>query len=129
MGFQLVLKYGLWFSAANEVKHKELTNLPQVKNYILFLSPEVIELKKFPVQVGRSSENNLIINNGAASRKHALITCKGWFKKQYFLVDVGSSEGTQIQRGKNKILVNSAPVELKKGDLILIGLCGLEVLI
>jgi ABC-type multidrug transport system ATPase subunit/pSer/pThr/pTyr-binding forkhead associated (FHA) protein len=65
--------------------------------------------------IGRSPENDIVLDHPAVSRKHAQIVQKG-AGDIYILEDLGSSNGTYV----NGIKVVQ-PVTLKKGDIIHIG--------
>lgn len=60
-------------------------------------------------QIGRGPGNDLIINDNRASRNHAEIRLKG--DKLYYLVDLGSSNGTMLNGRRVTI-----PSALKSGD-------------
>ncbi len=64
--------------------------------------------------IGRSSENHLILSGEGISRRHALIHNQG--NDGYWIVDLGSSNGTQVN---NRPVAR--PLKLATGDLIRIG--------
>ena len=73
-----------------------------------------------PCTIGRAPENQIILNDGRASRYHAHIKFKDG---AYLLVD-GVGEGEQIKRSANKVFVNGQPrleQRLTDGDQIIIG--------
>lgn len=61
--------------------------------------------------MGRGSGNDLVINDSRASRNHAVIRLQG--DKLYYLVDLGSSNGTLLNGRRVTI-----PLALKSGDEI-----------
>jgi adenylate cyclase len=77
------------------------------------------------ITIGRSKENDIILNDRRVSRKHAFIFTAG---KEFKVVD-GFIEKGQLLRSVNHVFVNGAPMleaELKNGDLIVIGESRLE---
>ena len=69
--------------------------------------------------LGRSLGNTVIIDDEYSSNEHALIT---WLDKQWWLEDLGSSNGTLV----NDLPINKATV-ITNGDLITIGETQLRV--
>lgn len=63
--------------------------------------------------IGRGPQNDLVVNNGKASRNHAVIRLQG--DKAYYLLDLGSSNGTLLNGRRVTI-----PSALKTGDEIFI---------
>ncbi len=74
----------------------------------------VEECRKFPLTIGRSNVNDVIILDERASRTHAQIEALP--DGGYRLVDLGSRNGTLL----NDVLVKAA-VRLKDGDTVTIG--------
>jgi adenylate cyclase len=77
------------------------------------------------ITIGRSKENDVILNDRRVSRKHAFIFTAG---TEFKVVD-GFIENGQLFRSVNHVFVNGAPIleaELKSGDLIVIGESRLE---
>lgn len=74
---------------------------------------DATQLKR--VTIGRTQANDYPIKDPTVSRKQAVIE---WRVDHWALVDVGSSNGTFVNR---KVLVNDHPVRLQNGDLIRIG--------
>ena len=74
--------------------------------------------KKYPLKgastIGRSSRNTVVLSDEQLSRKHALIQMQGG--GEYWLVDLGSSNGTFLNRRRI-----SRPSVLKPGDFIQMG--------
>jgi pSer/pThr/pTyr-binding forkhead associated (FHA) protein len=75
-------------------------------------APVTLQLSEDVVAIGRSKENNIVLKNIKASRRHARIERIG---ATYQITDLGSGNGTKVN-GK-KIDFQS----LKKGDEIAIG--------
>jgi adenylate cyclase len=77
------------------------------------------------ITIGRAKENDIVLNDRRASRRHAFIfTAENNFK----LVD-GSIEDGKLVRSVNHVYVNGAPVleaALKNGDVFVIGESRLE---
>jgi two-component system cell cycle response regulator len=65
-----------------------------------------------PIEMGRGSENYIVLNNDSVSRKHCRIEKRG---KQYHLTDLESTNGTYV----NDQLVDD--VQLRRGDQIKVG--------
>lgn len=63
--------------------------------------------------IGRSEHNDIVVTGSFVSHEHACIT---YYKNQYYLSDLGSTNGTYLN--DEKIL---AEVPLKDGDVIQIG--------
>lgn len=70
------------------------------KEYIIGKSPEQAD---FPV-----------LDNRAVSRRHA---CFSWEEDEYFICDLGSSNGTYLQGER---LLEGNPVKLRDGDLVML---------
>ncbi len=94
-----------------------------VSSFFLSQPPRItVKLKSRPLKsytftgkqlsIGRSSENDIVIDNLSVSRKHAVILSK---KDGYILNDLGSKNGTYVNGEK----VDGT--ELKSGDCITIG--------
>jgi adenylate cyclase len=70
--------------------------------------------------IGRSNENNIVLNDRRVSRKHAHVTADG---ERFRLVD-GYYEGGALKRSVNHVFVNGSPVlekQLEQGDNVVIG--------
>jgi hypothetical protein len=68
------------------------------------------ELKRFTV--GRVPENDILMNDYAISRSHALVEIRG---ESYYLKDLGSSNGTFV----NGRLIDDRGTLLKDGDSVI----------
>ncbi len=76
--------------------------------------PDGIFYPLYPVTtLGRSPANDVIINDDYTSSEHARIS---WLDSQWWLEDLGSSNGTYI----NDLPINKATV-ITNGDLITVG--------
>ncbi|MCA9602302.1 MAG: diguanylate cyclase [Polyangiales bacterium] len=64
------------------------------------------------VEMGRGSENSIVLNNDSVSRRHCRIEKRG---KHYHLIDLESTNGTYV----NDQLVDD--VQLRRGDQIKVG--------
>ncbi|MDD2707849.1 MAG: adenylate/guanylate cyclase domain-containing protein [Verrucomicrobiae bacterium] len=69
--------------------------------------------------MGRGTGNDLVLQDTMASRTHAVIRQQS--DKNYYLVDLGSSNGTFLNNRRVTI-----PVALKNSDAIQIGNCHIE---
>ena len=72
---------------------------------------EEFNLEKGLINIGRSQENEVVIDNIAVSRKHAQIELKG---TNYVLRDLNSSNGTFL----NGVHIDANDHPLNEGDLI-----------
>jgi adenylate cyclase len=75
--------------------------------------------------IGRSKENDIILNDRRVSRKHARITAENG---KFIIVD-GSIENGELVRSVNHVFVNGSPMlekPLERGDVIVIGESKLE---
>ena len=72
---------------------------------------EEFNLEKGLISIGRSKENEVVIDNIAVSRKHAQIELKG---TNYVLRDLNSSNGTFL----NGVHIDANDHPLNEGDLI-----------
>src|SRR6185437_5923215 len=73
---------------------------------------EVLKLEGSAWKVGRSSDNEIVINDSAISRKHLELVKKD---AQFFVIDHGSSNGTKI----NGVDIEpTAPQLLESGDVL-----------
>ncbi len=72
---------------------------------------EEFNLEKGLIDIGRSKENEVVIDNIAVSRKHAQIELKG---TNYVLRDLNSSNGTFL----NGVHIDANDHPLNEGDLI-----------
>ena len=66
--------------------------------------------------VGRDATNEIVINDAEISRRHARLTFQGG---KYVLEDLGSTNGTFVNRGPRLLPGNKHP--LKHGDEIIVG--------
>jgi hypothetical protein len=95
-------------------------------------SPLVLEIRKHKnnafqrgVTVGRTSNNDLVVDDGSVSRFHA------WFQQdrdsgQWSVADAGSKNGTRV--GRNR-LAPKKPVALRGGDRLRFGKVGATFLL
>lgn len=67
------------------------------------------------ITIGRSSDNDVIIDNKLASRHHAIIQR---IKDSFYLKDIGSTNGTHLN---GQLISVDTYVKLHKGDRISIG--------
>ncbi|HEX6124940.1 MAG TPA: adenylate/guanylate cyclase domain-containing protein [Pyrinomonadaceae bacterium] len=77
--------------------------------------------------IGRAKENDIVLNDRRASRKHAQL---GGDEKRFRIID-GSFENGVLTRSVNHVFVNGAPTlekDLVSGDIIVIGESRLEYL-
>ena len=77
------------------------------------------------ITIGRAVENEIILNDRRASRRHAFIFTAG---SEFKVVD-GSVEDGKLIRSVNHVYVNGTPVleaELRNGDVVVIGESRLE---
>lgn len=82
-------------------------------SYLQFNNQKVELVAK--LSIGRSPDNNIVIDNKLASRHHAIIQK---IKEAYFLKDDNSTNGTRI----NDVLIpKDKYVKLNRGDRITIG--------
>jgi pSer/pThr/pTyr-binding forkhead associated (FHA) protein len=119
-----------WFHQNNLTDNKNLISKPQIKNSIEFVEPHIIKIKRFPVTIGRKDDNNIVISNMAISKKHAEIIKRGLIFKDYFIRDLGSTDGTTITKngGKTIIRVTRDYVKLDSGDKIHLSRIILDIL-
>jgi len=82
---------------------------------------EQFNLEKETINIGRSKENDIVIDNIAVSRKHAQIEHKEG--SGYVLRDLHSSNGTFL----NGVQIDANDHELRDGDVI--GLAKFEILV
>ncbi len=91
-----------------------------MKKEIKFIDPlgKVLlqmELKKFPIKLGRSSENEIVLNHPSISRVHCLIEKRG---NDIVLVDNGSVNGIKVSGQKVSQVVLSKNSNFKLGELV-----------
>lgn len=70
--------------------------------------------------IGRSNENNIVLNDRRVSRKHAHVTADG----EHFRIVDGYYEDGALKRSVNHVFVNGSPVlekQLDQGDNVVIG--------
>ena len=88
-------------------------------SYLVFNKKKVLLVAK--ISIGRSSDNDIVVDNKLASRHHALIQK---IKDAYFIKDDGSTNGTFI----NGIKIPAGKyVKLNAGDKITIGNTSLVI--
>jgi pSer/pThr/pTyr-binding forkhead associated (FHA) protein len=93
-------------------------------NLILKLKETQIDefnLEKSTITIGRSQENDIVIDNIAVSRRHAQLELKE--EKGYVLRDLGSSNGTFL----NGVQIDANDHELHDGDVLTIAKFELQV--
>ncbi len=73
------------------------------------------------ISIGRSTENDVVIDNKLASREHAIIQK---IKDDYYLKDLGSTNGTLLNGAK---VPNDKYIKLEHGDTITIGKTNLNI--
>ena len=78
-------------------------------------------LEKSTITIGRSQENEIVIDNVAVSRRHAQLELKEG--KGYVLRDLGSSNGTFL----NGVQIDANDHELNDGDVL--GIAKFEILV
>ena len=91
---------------------EKFTDNEQV-SYLMFNNNRIELVAK--ITIGRSSDNNIVIDNKLASRHHAVIQK---IKDQYFLKDEGSTNGTLLN---GTSIPKDKYVKLSPGDRITIG--------
>ncbi len=89
----------------------------QPEKAVLLFDNTKVELKKV-TRIGRSSENDLVIQDPEVSSEHAEIRSEG---SGFLLEDVGSTNGTLL----NKVKINQ-PTSLVSGALIQVGKTQLQ---
>jgi pSer/pThr/pTyr-binding forkhead associated (FHA) protein len=75
----------------------------------------VVELKSELLSVGRRPDNDLVLPSGAVSKAHARIERHG---DQFFVTDLGSTNGTTVNRQPLKAKISFA---LFHGDTVGLG--------
>lgn len=99
----------------NDNTEKEHQNIPD-RAYLIVGGKDNYQLEKAVINIGRHSDNNLIINEPHVSRHHAQLRA---INNRYVIFDVGSTGG---------LLINGKPTSqsaLHPGDVIRIGLVNL----
>ena len=91
---------------------EKFTDNEQV-SYLMFNNNRIELVAK--ITIGRSADNNIVIDNKLASRHHALIQK---IKNAYFLKDENSTNGTFLN---GRRLPDDKYVRLNPGDKITIG--------
>ena len=92
-----------------------MTDFPSNASLTIKTGPDsgkVVELKQKELVIGRSAPADLIIVHPEISRRHAHIT---WQQGQYFLEDLGSSNGTFLNGQPvhaPQVLANGAEIQL-----------------
>ena len=120
MSLVLKLKRGTWY------KDGKYVNLPQVQKNINFLNPKEIEIVSNKIEIGRNSDNDIILDSNYISRSHCQIRKGGWFRTTWYIKDLKSKYETIIYRASNKkdhqyIKVINNEIALKKEDIIILG--------
>ena len=80
-----------------------------------------IELKGNMITIGRGSDNHIVMDNETVSRRHCILEKKFI---HWFLTDVGSTNGTFINRNDCIVKLVKGEFELAKGDKIRLGNSG-----
>lgn len=91
--------------------------------YALLVDPQTgqeFNLARFATSLGRSISCDVVLTDKSVSRQHAVIYC---LKGRFFIEDVGSTNGTTLNR--NPIVTR---VQLNPGDEVRIGLTPLVFL-
>lgn len=78
-----------------------------------YATPEEVDITASRFVIGRSADNDFVIDDSNLSRRHALVEN---FDGVYFLSDCGSQNGTTLNG--NPV---TGPVQLHNGDVILLG--------
>ncbi|MDH3943711.1 MAG: FHA domain-containing protein [Anaerolineae bacterium] len=68
-------------------------NNPTIKPFLIINYNQVFYLDKEEIAIGRSEENDLVINKPSISRKHAQISS---MNDRYLIKDLNSSAGTYV---------------------------------
>lgn len=93
-------------------KDTSLNTINSTAAYLMLWDGEVYPLGRKIINIGRHTNNDLVIDNLRVSRKHAQIQR---FENGYILIDLNSKIGTRV----NKLLINKH--RLSNGDLIELG--------
>lgn len=88
-------------------------------SYLMFNNSKIKLVAK--ITIGRSTENDIVIDNKLASRHHAVIQK---IKNEYFLKDEGSTNGTFLN---GKPIPDGKYVKLNSQDKITIGNVNLVI--
>ena len=110
------------------IYHLQLTSIVEISLKITEISGKTWELKLLPgatYSIGRSNDNQIILNDQRVSRHHAQI--RG-FGGNFKIID-GYFLGEELRRSVNKVFVNGSPFFekfLEIGDVIAIGGSKLE---
>lgn len=88
-------------------------------SYLMFNNSKVKLVAK--ILIGRSVDNDIVIDSKLASRRHALIQK---IKDDYFIKDVNSTNGTFVN---GKKIPAEKYVKLTAGDIITIGNVNLAI--
>ena len=91
----------------------EMMSNKDAVSYLMFNNKRIDLVAK--ITIGRSSDNDVVVDNKLASRHHAVIQK---IKNAYFIKDDGSTNGTFIN---GTIIPKDKYVKLNKGDKITIG--------
>ena len=95
-------------------------NKSSSKAFLLINGNQVYYLEKDETSIGRSGENDLVLNDQRVSRKHAKINI---VNERYLLVDLNSSGGSFVN-GKpvvQKLLVEGDMLTFAFGEKIIFG--------
>jgi pSer/pThr/pTyr-binding forkhead associated (FHA) protein len=79
-------------------------------------NPVTYNLDEDVITIGRSKENNIVLKNIKASRRHARIERTG---AVYQITDLGSGNGTKVNGGKIDIHALKKGEEIKIGDAVI----------
>lgn len=92
---------------------------PEKVSYLMFNNSKVKLVAK--ITIGRSTDNDIVVDNKLASRHHASIQK---IKESYFLKDEGSTNGTMLN---GKVIPSDKYVKLNHNDKITIGTSNLII--
>lgn len=95
-------------------------NKSSLKAFLLINGNQVYYLEKDETSIGRSGENDLVLNDQRVSRKHAKINI---VNERYLLVDLNSSGGSYVN-GKpvvQKLLAEGDMLTFAFGEKIMFG--------
>ncbi len=86
--------------------------------FVLAFDSELVNIDRTIVNIGRDKSNDIVIrdNHGNISRKHARLYVE---EKTYFLQDVGSANGTYVN--KQPVIRSTGVARLDSGDLVCFG--------
>jgi pSer/pThr/pTyr-binding forkhead associated (FHA) protein len=99
---------------------QRLAKIKKSLGYKLFWEGESLPIVS-EITVGRSPDNNIVIDDSMASRKHAVFQK---IRQDYYIKDLGSSNGTYVNGQK---VPKDKYVRITIGDEILVGRTKLNV--